>query len=232
MWALGFIAFILGLIGLIRPTLMHQAVKIGRIHFAKRRWNLGLFVLALFIMAVFAYPSHFLKDMKIDDENKKLTYQWSELEEEVKKLTDECKECEEEEKKQLAELERLEKELTAIGEEEDLSDTANVNPTPPLQKPAAQQSAVQATSNMESPTDDPSYRGTDVTCADFSSSAEATNYMNTYGVTKLDRDGDGIACETLVAGETDYSEWDNSEWEWEPSPKAPDYYSEPGSTSV
>jgi len=34
-------------------------------------------------------------------------------------------------------------------------------------------------------------------CSDFSSQREATAYMNAYGATWLDRDHDGIACESL-----------------------------------
>jgi multisubunit Na+/H+ antiporter MnhG subunit len=255
LFAIGCIASLFGLIGMIRPTQMHEAVKIGQIHFANRPWNLGLFVLGILIIAVFAVPSDYVDYMSIRDKNQKLVTKLSELEEKVKELTQECRECEETEKKQLAELDRLEKELTAASKIVSTSDPANSTYSQTTTSTLAYRGAnvvcddfsstAEATAYMiaydlykldrdgdgiacealgsgysgedwyEEPIAPP--HPEDVTCAYFSSSAEATAYMNTYGVYKLDRDGDGIACESLESGGTDESE------EGTPSPEPPDY---------
>ncbi len=178
MYVLGMTIFLFGLVGLIYPTRLHQTVAIRKFSLGKRLWNLLFIACSVLIMVVCSDQFIFGKNPTIPDKQKA-----SPIEVAIKKLKDLGQEVQEAGQKQLAELAGL------LNESEREVTHRKIEVTP---KPAESKDPTVASM--------PPYRGMNVVCDDFSSSTEATAYMKAYGVNKLDRDGDGIACESLGPG--------------------------------
>lgn len=68
------------------------------------------------------------------------------------------------------------------------------NPVPPWEWARIQRHAVLST-NGDNPTSDSFNCGSKQSCAEMSSCLEAKFYLHACGLTRLDRDGDGIPCE-------------------------------------
>lgn len=202
-------SFILGLLGLfaiigiILPTKWHKRVAYKKVSLAQRRWNFGLLI-ACILIAMILGPSKSeveasenkvqLVQQELDKTKKQLeesNNKIAQLTEENQKLSSQLQPYLDAEKKKQEELAKAEAEKKAAEEKRKQEEAEKKAQATNTSKSSSSGSSNKTSSSK------PTYRGTGVTCSDFSSSAEATAYMKAYKVYKLDRDRDGIACESL-----------------------------------
>ncbi|MBA4496322.1 excalibur calcium-binding domain-containing protein [Paenactinomyces guangxiensis] len=156
--------------------------------------SLGCFILALILLIIGAVTSpDFGKELEAQQEQDQ---EKEKKEEEAKKLAEQKKL--EEEKKRLEEEKRKKEALAKEEAEKQAAEERKKQEEVAKAKTDQQTSSSSSSSgNSSSASSKPPYKGTDVTCSDFSTSEEATAYMKAYNVTKLDRDKNGVACESL-----------------------------------
>lgn len=191
------------IIGIISPTKWHEKISYRKVTLARRRWNLGLLILCSLINTILEPSKSEIKasDSKVQQIERELNQTKKQLEESNKKITQLTEENQklssqlqpylDVEKKKQEELAKAEAEKKPSEEKRKQEEAEKKNQTTNTNKSSSFGSSNKTSSNK------PTYKGTGVTCSNFSSSAEATAYMNAYKVYKLDRDRDGIACESL-----------------------------------
>lgn len=192
---MSFILGILGLfavIGIILPTKWHKKVAYKKVSLAQRRWNLGLLITCILSAMILAPSKSEVEaseskiQLELDQTKKQLeesNRKIAQLTEENQNLSSKLWPCLVAEKKKQEESAKTEADKK-VAEEKRKQEEA-------MKKAQATNTTKSSTKNK------PAYRGTNVTCSDFSSSAEATAYMKAYKVYKLDRNRDGVACESL-----------------------------------
>lgn len=180
------------LVGIFAPTNWHKKFTLS-----ERKWNIALLIICIIVAIassggdeVSAQNNQKVQQeldrtkKQLEDSNKKI----AQLTETNTKLTAQLQPYLDAEKKKQEELARLEAEKKAAEEKKRQE---------ALSKKTTTSTTTNKSSTRRTTSSKPTYRGTSVTCSSFSSSAEATAYMKAYGVYKLDRDKDGIACESL-----------------------------------
>ncbi|MDQ0417619.1 high-affinity K+ transport system ATPase subunit B [Croceifilum oryzae] len=201
-------------IGIIYPTKWHKKVAYRKATLGKRSWNIALLFLC-FIIVVALTPNNSKVTASKKDEQEKLAKTEADKlkQEELAKVeADKLKqeelakvEADKLKQEELAKVEadKLKQELAKVETEKQKANVEIEKTSKENKRKQEESQKKNQTTNKPSvspqknstPSNKPAYRGKGVTCSSFSSSAEATAYMNAYKVYKLDRNKNGVACE-------------------------------------
>ncbi|MFC7439660.1 excalibur calcium-binding domain-containing protein [Laceyella putida] len=191
------------LVGIIYPTPLHKKIAYKQVDLGKRVWNAALFVLCFILIGILA-PSQpqpvedtakaeieaeldkAKKQLAKNNEQLKQLKQLQQQNEELKKskqdLEAKLKACEEEKKKLQEEITKKENELKAAEEEKKQQTTTS--------------SSSSSSSNDSPSTESRSSSVYYANCSEARAAGAAPIYAGEPGYAKkLDRDGDGVACE-------------------------------------
>lgn len=202
-FVLGLASFLLAIagififVGIFYPTKWHRKVKYKKVDLGLRKWNIILFIVVWIIAGIgsaFSGPTQDDLDAA-NRENKEIKQKLNQSVNELGAANNQISQLKDTLAKTEKEKQDIEKKLQDCNtEKKKLEDSAKTEAEKNKITNVAKASSNTTTTSSSSK---PAYKGTSVNCSDFSTSSEATRYMNAYGVYKLDRDRDGIACESL-----------------------------------
>ncbi|PRZ13949.1 excalibur calcium-binding domain-containing protein [Laceyella sediminis] len=184
MFVISFILMLFALVGIIYPTPLHKKIKFKQVDLGKRLWNVILFILCIILLSIFA-PN---QSQPADDIDKKVKVETDKTNKQPKQpSTDQQNNEQDADEKAKAQEEQSKKNADEAtkDDEEKSSESQKSQTTTEQPKSTPNESESDQSSNVYY-----------ANCKEARAAGAAPLYKGEPGyASKLDRDGDGVACE-------------------------------------
>jgi type IV secretory pathway VirB10-like protein len=183
MFVISFILMLFALVGIVYPTPLHKKIKFKQIDLGKRLWNVILFILCIILLSIFA-PN---QSQPADDTDKKVKVETDTDKTKKQPSIDQQNNEQDADEKAKAQEEQSKKDADEAtkNDEEKSSESKKSKTTTEQPKSTPNESESDQSSNVYY-----------ANCKAARAAGAAPLYKGEPGYSsKLDRDGDGVACE-------------------------------------